>query len=98
MMILGSSLLFNQIGLHFFHNAHDAHEYFSAAKKNQTILLNHGEHCEVCSLEVLFNIVLPVSTELPSQTFSSAFVDQSVPESVLIYRAHSQGRAPPVSA
>jgi hypothetical protein len=97
LIILGAALLFNQVGLNFFHDSHDAHEFFEAAKKNQTMLLHHGEHCEICSLEVLFNVVLPVSTEVPQPVKISEFSEQVFPQPVIVFTALSQGRAPPVA-
>ncbi|HMJ70211.1 MAG TPA: hypothetical protein VK508_15010 [Cyclobacteriaceae bacterium] len=94
-IILGAALLFNQVGLNFFHDRHDAHEFFSAAKKHQTILLNHGEHCQVCSLEVLFNVVLPVSTEIPQPFHVSEFSGHVFPHAVIVFTVLNQGRAPP---
>ncbi|MEJ0033546.1 MAG: hypothetical protein WDO15_25835 [Bacteroidota bacterium] len=94
-IVLTSALLFNQVGLHFFHDKHDAHEFFEATQKNKTLLLNHGEHCQVCSLEVLFNVVLPVNVELPQQFFVSEFFQKAYPESIFVFVAHSDGRAPP---
>jgi hypothetical protein len=94
-IILGVALLFNQVGLNFFHDRHEAHEFFSATKKNQTILLNHGEHCQVCSLEVLFNVVLPVSTEIPQALAVSEFSEKVFPQPVIVFTALAQGRAPP---
>jgi hypothetical protein len=96
-IFLGAALLFNQVGLNFFHDRHDAHEYFEAAKKNQTMLLHHGEHCQVCSLEVLFNVVLPVSVELPQPVAVSEFAEKTLPQPVIVFTALSQGRAPPVA-
>jgi hypothetical protein len=97
-VILGAALMFNQVGLNFFHDSHDAHEFFSATRKNQTILLNHGEHCQVCSLEVLFNIVLPVTTEIPQPVVVSEFSGQLYPQPVVVFAALAQGRAPPAIA
>lgn len=94
-MLLSSALLFNQVGLHFFHDRHDAHEYFEAAKKNQSMLLNHGEHCQVCSLEILFHVVLPVSTEVPLQVFVTEFNAQDCSGNVFIFFDRPRGRAPP---
>lgn len=94
-VILGAALLFNQVGLNFFHDRHDAHEYFTATQKNQTMLLHHGEHCQVCSLEVLFNVVLPVSTEIPAQEFTSEYSEGASREPVFIFFGLSRGRAPP---
>jgi hypothetical protein len=97
-VILGAALLFNQVGLNFFHDRHDAHEFFSAAQQSKTILLNHGEHCQACSLEVLFNIVLPVTTEIPQPVTISEFTEPLCPQPVVVFTALAQGRAPPVIA
>jgi hypothetical protein len=97
-ILLGAALLFNQVGLNFFHDRHDAHEYFSADQKNHTILLSHGEHCQACSLEVLFHVVLPVSTEVPQPVSISEFSERVFPRTVIVFTAFAQGRAPPVAA
>jgi hypothetical protein len=97
-IILGAALLFNQVGLNFFHDRHDAHEFFAGVQKHQTILLKHGEHCQVCSLEVLFNIVLPVETQIPQPPVVCDFEEAIFSEPVFIFLALSQGRAPPFAA
>jgi hypothetical protein len=96
-VVLSSALLFNQVGLNFFHDRHEAHEYFAASQKNQSMLLNHGEHCQVCSLEVLFNVVLPVSTGIPTQVFISGYNQEPAPASVFIFFDRPCGRAPPAA-
>ena len=97
-VFLSSCLLFNQVGLNFFHDRHEAHEYFAASQKNQTMLLEHGEHCQACSLEVLFNVVLPVSTEVPAQIFASEYYQEPQAQSVFICVDRARGRAPPIPA
>jgi hypothetical protein len=97
-IVLTSALLFNQVGLHFFHDKHDAHEFFEATQQNKTLLLNHGEHCQACSLEVLFNVVLPVSTELPQQFFVSEFFEQGYTQPVFDFLEVLPGRGPPAKA
>lgn len=97
-VLLSSALLFNQVGLNFFHDRHEAHEYFAASKKNQSMLLNHGEHCQVCSLEVLFNVVLPVSTEIPTQRFATEFNQKTDPQIVFICFDRTASRGPPFVA
>jgi hypothetical protein len=94
-ILLGAALLFNQVGLNFFHDRHDAHEFHVAIQKDQTVLLNHGEHCKVCSVEVLFNIVLPVSVELNFPVDNPTFVEQVFPEPVVVFTSFQPGRAPP---
>lgn len=97
-IVLSSALLFNQVGLNFFHDSHDAHEFFAASQKNQTMLLNHGEHCQACSLEVLFHVVLPVSTEIPMQFFATEFHEQTSPQPAFTCLRRASGRAPPIHA
>jgi hypothetical protein len=97
-IILGAALLFNQVGLSFFHDSHEAHQFFEASQKSKTLLLEHNEHCEVCSLQVLFHIVLPVATEVPTQVFTSGFSEHISHERILIFCDLAFGRGPPVIA
>lgn len=97
-VLLSSALLFNQVGLNFFHDRHEAHEFFAAARKGQTMLLKHGEHCQVCSLEVLFNVVLPDSTEVPTPFFVEEFNEKNFPAIGFIFSERATGRAPPAAA
>ncbi|HEX8059542.1 MAG TPA: hypothetical protein VF473_01340 [Cyclobacteriaceae bacterium] len=43
------ALAFGQVGVGFFHNKHDAHE--KIVDFDQTVLVKHGEHCKVCSVD-----------------------------------------------
>jgi len=95
MILLGSALLFNQAGLPFFHDSHKAHEFFEASKQGQSLLLPHGEHCEVCSLEILFNVILPVSTEVPTQVFVSEYNERIFPGPVFVFSERARNKAPP---
>lgn len=97
-IVLGGALLFNQVGLNFFHDRHEAHEFYAANKQHKAMLLSHGEHCQVCSLEVLFNVVLPVTTDIPTQFFAVEFSEQLSPEPVFIFFGRAHGRAPPAIA
>jgi hypothetical protein len=97
-IILGSALLFNQVGLGFFHDSHKAHKFFEASQKSKTLLLEHNEHCEVCSLQVLFHVVLPAATEVPAQIFVTEYSVKGSHEPVLIFCALAFGRGPPTIA
>jgi hypothetical protein len=92
---LASALLFNQVGLHFFHDRHEAHEFYSASKKDQAMFLNHGEHCQVCSLEVLFHAVLPVSNDVAVPGFVCEYHERAHTEFVFTFSGRPSGRAPP---
>ena len=97
-IVLGAALLFNQVGLNFFHDSHEAHQFFEASQKSKTLLLEHNEHCEICSLQVLFHVVLPVATEVPAQVFASGFSERVSHKPVLIFCALAFGRGPPMIA
>jgi len=97
-ILLSSALLFNQVGLNFFHDRHEAHEFYDASKKHQAMLLSHGEHCQVCSLEVLFHIILPASTEVPTQIFATEYNEQVSPQTAFIFFDRANGRGPPFAA
>jgi hypothetical protein len=95
LVLLGSALIFNQVGLPFFHDSHKAHEFFEASKQGQSLLLPHGEHCEVCSLEILFSVILPISTEVPRQVFVSEYNRRTIPGTVFVFSERARNKAPP---
>jgi hypothetical protein len=49
LLLVATALIFGQVGAGFFHNKHDAHE--TVIDLNSTVLLPHGEHCKVCSVD-----------------------------------------------
>lgn len=91
---LGSSLLFNQVALNFFHDKHDAHEAFQAPT-TKAQLVKHGEHCKICSIDTLFNLFFESPTLFTSHRVDAdlvVFFNDSVKFiSVSLY----QNRAPP---
>jgi len=91
-----AALIFGQVGAGFFHNKHDAHE--TVIDLDDTVLVPHGEHCKICSVDwvhafvgVDFDID-PVQAKI------------SIPEPVSVYsifnspRLLTKDRAPPVVA
>ncbi|MEQ8304179.1 MAG: hypothetical protein RIB47_12370 [Cyclobacteriaceae bacterium] len=51
--LLGGCLLFGQLGATFFHTLHDEHKA-SITIDNQTSIVPHGEHCNICGID-MFN-------------------------------------------
>lgn len=49
------ALAFGQVGAGFFHNKHDAHE--TVVDLDHTVLLPHGEHCKICSVDWVHQFV-----------------------------------------
>lgn len=93
--LLASNLLFNQVGLYFFHNKHDAHEVLKQ-ETDQAQFHKHGDHCNVCALDTLFNLFFEPALELtPLQPQATHRVDYSTGVQLSSLR-FSQNRAPPV--
>jgi uncharacterized protein YuzE len=57
------ALAFGQVGVNFLHNRHDAHE--TVIDLDHTVLVKHGEHCKVCAIDLVHQILAPdLSIEL----------------------------------
>jgi hypothetical protein len=96
-----ANLLFSQVVINLLHDPHDFHQPVSELqqelhKQGKATVQEHGEHCKVCSLDILFNI-------LPNP---STILDFSVPKVAAVIYAHveagqsvlsfSKDRAPPI--
>lgn len=93
--LLAANLLFNQVGLYFFHNRHDAHEVLKQ-QTDEAQFHKHGEHCNVCALDTLFNLFFEPALEInPAQSQESYQVDYTTGVQLASQR-FSQNRAPPV--
>lgn len=95
-IVLITALVFGQIGAGFLHNKHDAHE--AVIDLDQTVLVNHGEHCKVCAIDWVHQFVVEENVVLVSKTysvcsFSEGFASDAKPVFFL-----SKDRAPPVVA
>lgn len=95
-LVLIVALAFGQVGTGFFHNKHDAHE--AVIDLDHTVLVEHGEHCKICSVDWVHQFVIS-TLELPlvetdhnvAQTFFSyPLIDFS--------QSLTRDRAPPVIA
>jgi len=93
LLLLTAALIFGQVGAGFFHNKHDAHE--TVIDLNDTVLVPHGEHCKICSVDWVHQFVAGEFDFdfLQEQKVSFLIFDIiESPDSVILY---SDGRAPP---
>lgn len=60
--LLVALLLFNQAGVNYMHDTHDAHAAISG-DRSKGVILPHGDHCKICSIDVLFNLYFSVPSE-----------------------------------
>jgi hypothetical protein len=91
---LSLSLLFNQVGLNFFHDKHDAHKSYRV-QSSQTQLHYHKDHCKACALDTLFHLYFDSSSEFPFSQPEKTVV--AIPVSAKVIATHDfiKGRAPP---
>lgn len=96
--MLIAALMFGQVGSGFLHNKHDAHEEIVDLDSKLPVLVKHGEHCKVCSVDLFapfinstFSVGFP---EEAQHSFESAAVN-SLTDTTLILNS---GRAPPIVA
>jgi len=92
--LLGIGLLFNQVGLNFFHNKHDAHESYRI-QNDKDQFHSHGQHCKVCSLDTLFHLYFEASPEFHFYQPEETVVAIQVLAKVIGSRDFIKGRAPP---
>jgi hypothetical protein len=89
------SLLFTQVGAGFFHNQHDAHKETHILGAGQYALQEHGEHCKVCSIDLIHLFSESFSVTIKSGQDNFVFI---TPVAGIPSTVHSflRGRAPPV--
>ncbi len=94
LLLLTAALMFGQVGAGFFHNKHDAHQ--TITDLDNTVLVPHGEHCKICSVDWVHQFVSP---DLSFETIVEQ--PQSFEHTVrIVFISFSQSRAsdraPPV--
>lgn len=94
--LLAASLLFNQVGINFFHGKHDAHEV-QQKQTDQAQLHKHGDHCKVCALDTLFNLFFEPSGDFGFHQSNEVWLAFYAVNAKLVGILLSQDRAPPVS-
>jgi hypothetical protein len=92
------NLLFSQFAVNLFHDRHDVHEPAIELEKGQSAVQKHGEHCKVCSLDIVFNLLANPFRQLesPQQQSSQPTIFNVAVK--LISVSFSQDRAPPFFA
>src|SRR5579859_3833598 len=92
--LLGTGLLFNQVGLNFFHNKHDAHESYTV-KNKEAQFHHHGEHCKVCASDTLFHLFFEASPEFHFRQPKEVSCTIPLSAKVITSGDFTKGRAPP---
>jgi len=95
---LTANLLFSQFVVNLFHDRHDVHEPAIELQKGESALQKHEEHCKVCSLDIVFNLLADPFIQLESPSQESIQTTAFNVEVELISVSFSQDRAPPIFA
>ena len=96
LLLLAAALIFGQVGAGFFHNKHDAHQ--TIADLHNTVLLPHGEHCKVCSVDWVHQFLVS-SLEVGSVQQDHIVYEPTVSHSFInTSRLLTKDRAPPFFA
>jgi hypothetical protein len=95
-LMLIIALAFGQVGAGFFHNKHDAHE--TVVDLNDTVLVPHGEHCKICSVDWVHQFVCGDFDFEFLEEQKVSFLVFDIIESPDLIITYSNGRAPPIVA
>jgi hypothetical protein len=96
-ILLIANLLFSQVGLNFFHSRDtEQHEAFAGIEQAQSTVHNHSEHCKVCSLDILFNLLIQPTTPLRVLRLKTSPIVILSVDANRIPVSFAQDRAPPV--
>jgi len=96
-VVLIANLLFSQVAINLLHDNHTFTKPTVELQKGQTSVQKHVEHCKVCSLDIIFNLLYNPSTYfnvLLSKNTPVTFYNAGVIHASVSF---TQGRAPPVS-
>ena len=88
------NLLFGQLGVSLLHDRHDYHEAVAHAEKGDS-LQKHGEHCKVCSLDIVLNLLFVEHRLQRAVNQAVCFVSFSKTDDLVVFVSYSRGRAPP---
>jgi hypothetical protein len=94
--LLIANLLFSQFAVNLFHDRHDVHEQSLELQTGESALQKHGEHCKVCSLDIVFNLLAHSTIQLKDPTTGIAQPLSFNVEEELTSFSFSQDRAPPI--
>jgi hypothetical protein len=93
-----TNLLFSQLVINLLHDRHDAHEPAIELEKGQAALQRHGEHCKICSLDIVFNLFENPPPQLETQQQNSTLITSCAVNEKFVLVSFSQDRAPPFFA
>lgn len=91
--LLAAALIFGQVGAGFFHDKHDAHE--SIVDLNHTVLVRHGEPCNICSLDLVHEFLGSGSDVIWVQQQRVVFEPTLSYSTISSSRLLTKDRAPP---
>jgi hypothetical protein len=90
-----ANLLFGQLVVNLLHDRHDAHEPTVELGAGKTAIQKHGEHCKVCSLDIIFNLYSGSSYQSKSDAQRDIFTGSIADNAELIHISFCKDRAPP---
>jgi hypothetical protein len=96
-VLLTASLLFNQAGIGYLHDVHDAHKEV-LTDRTKEVVLPHGDHCRICSIDLLFNLYFSSPQEYavtPVQSSENVASEPSAPSGIV---SLTRNKAPPMKA
>lgn len=91
--LLAAALIFGQVGAGFFHDKHDAHE--TVVDLDHTVLLPHGEHCKICSVDWVHQFLASGSDIISVQQQRVVFEPTLSYSTISSSRLLTKDRAPP---
>ncbi|HWA32841.1 MAG TPA: hypothetical protein VG737_01865 [Cyclobacteriaceae bacterium] len=97
-LILIANLLFSQVVVNLLHDPHDFHQQATELQKEgKSALQKHGEHCKICSLDILFNLLPSPSHNLDATICAPAPLLYSHVDAEQAVISFFRDRAPPVA-
>lgn len=96
LLFLIGNLLFSQIIVSLLHDRHDAHKPTVELGVGKWAVQEHGEHCKVCSLDIIFNLYNACLHPSKSGKQKNIFDGLVASNAELILISFCQDRAPPI--
>jgi len=93
-VLVGSCLLFGQLGAIYLHTRHDEHKA-EVGKTENTVIIAHGEHCKICAVDVFNQQFEAVVNSYLVYHSPSVFAYQQEIFAPFNYLLLFNGRAPP---
>lgn len=92
---LVACVLFGTTGVNFFHDGHHAHEHLTKEASKQTSVVEHGEHCKICSLDLIIQSDIVSQTAIYCEPVLNKAVVFFGRFSPTVIPSYTQDRAPP---